>query len=77
LSTLDAKIVTFPPAEHLPKPSPRSSPDVGVPRMAPQEADGEKFRGGSLRGLFWALLLEAGMIALGIGAVLAWHTMHP
>jgi hypothetical protein len=44
--------------------------------MVPQEEGEESFRGGSLRGLFWALLLESGAIALAVGAMLAWHTMR-
>jgi hypothetical protein len=35
------------------------------------------FRGGSLRGLFWALLFECGLVALTVGMVLAWRTMRP
>jgi hypothetical protein len=59
LSALDAKVVAFPPAHVLPKPSPSTSPSLGVLQMVPQEEGEESFRGGSLRGLFWALLLES------------------
>ncbi|HTW49799.1 MAG TPA: hypothetical protein VMD92_17715 [Acidobacteriaceae bacterium] len=67
LSILDAKVIVFPS---------KASPSLDVPRFAFSGADEGKFRGGSLRGLFWALLLEGAVIALAIGGLMAWHTMH-
>jgi hypothetical protein len=72
LSALDAKLVAFPSAEQSPKPF----PSLEAPRIRPRGASEEKFRGGSLRGLFWALLLEGAVVALVIGMLMAWHTMH-
>jgi hypothetical protein len=76
LPALDAKIVAFPSAELVPKTSPVTPPRLDVPRLVFRPEGEEKFRGGSLRGLFWALLVESAVIALAMGTVLAWHTMH-
>jgi hypothetical protein len=76
LPALDAKIVVFPSAELAPKTCPATPPGLGIPRLVSRPEGEEKFRGGSLRGLFFALLVEGAVIAVAAGAVLAWHTMR-
>jgi hypothetical protein len=67
LPALDAKIVVFPAAE-LPR---KPSPSLHVLESPPPDTAAGAFRGGGLRGLFWAVVLEVGILLAATGAVLA------
>jgi hypothetical protein len=75
LTSPDAKIVAFPPAELLAKPSP--FPKASATNCPAEESAADIFRGGGLRGLFWALLLEGAVIIVASCAMVAWHVLHP
>jgi hypothetical protein len=75
LTSPDVKIVAFPPADLLPKPSP--SLKASVPDCASEESAADMFCGGGLRGLFWALLLEGAVIVVAAGVMMAWHVLRP
>lgn len=72
MSALDTKIVPFPTAELPPKASPLPRALVSLPE---KPASG-LFRGGGLRGLFWALLLEGGLVVLVAGVIVTWHILR-
>jgi hypothetical protein len=74
LPALDAKIVAFPAPELVPRPS--SSPHASVAHCAPYETATDRFRGGSLRGLFWALVFEGAVVMMVVGAIVAWHMLR-
>jgi hypothetical protein len=72
LSALHPKIVVFPSAELRQI----SSVDSDTASAAFTRAANNQFQGGSLRGLFWALVVEGALVVLSAGAVIAWHAMH-
>jgi hypothetical protein len=72
LPALSAKIETFPPAELLPDPSPNRQ----VREIRTGEAATDAPCGGGLRGLFWALLLEGGVVILAAGFMRAWQILR-
>jgi hypothetical protein len=69
---LHAKIVVFPSAELRQVPSARSEAASAALTRAPKN----KFRGGGLRGLFWALVVEGALVVLSAAAVIAWHVLR-
>jgi hypothetical protein len=72
LSALDANIVAIPAVEVLPQSYPGSS----CLASSPFEMTAGSAKGGSLRGLFWALMLETGVIILAIGVMMAWQVLR-
>ena len=72
MSALDSKIVPFPTAELPPKDS-HLQKTLAIP---PEKPASGLFRGGGLRGLFWALLLEGGLVVLAAGAIVTWHILR-
>jgi hypothetical protein len=69
LPALDAKIVAFPTTELAPNPA----LSLDARDTTPDAAAESHFHGGSLRGLFWALLLEGVVIVLAAGVFVAWR----
>jgi hypothetical protein len=68
---LKAKIIAFPSAEFTPKPS----PSLQVLKAPTDEPASSPFRGGGLRGLFWAAVIEGVLFAAAAGIVMTWHLL--
>jgi hypothetical protein len=55
---------------------PQPSPNAKVPDATDGSGSEEEFRGGSLRGLVWALLLECAAVALAACFLVAWRLLR-
>jgi hypothetical protein len=77
MSALDVNLAAFPPtAALLPKSSPNPQVLESLPfESSPFESSPSTCHGGGLRGLFWALMLEGGVIILATGVIMAWRVL--